>query len=62
MLFNISGVVALACFTSIAMLPWWLLANPQAHWGPVAGAFLTWLVLGVLAVSVRDGSTRRENG
>lgn len=60
LLFKVSGLVALICFISIAVLPWWLLFNPDAHWGPVTGALLSWLVLGALAVSVRDGSTRRQ--
>lgn len=59
---KISAVVSLMCFASIAVLPWWILANPKADWWLPAGAFLVWLLLGTMAVAVRDGwNHRRED-
>lgn len=57
---KISAIVALISFASIAVLPWWILANPQVDWKLPAGAFLVWLLLGTMSVAVRDGKGHRR--
>lgn len=57
---TISNLVALLCFVSLVALPWVLLFYPDPPMRLAGGAALAWLVLGAIAVTIRDGSPRRR--
>lgn len=60
MFWKVSNLIALICGVSLAILPWVMLFNPELPWQLIASAAGTWVVLGTLAVSVRDGSPKRN--
>lgn len=55
-----SGIVALICFISVALLPWFAITHPEVPDLRLLAMLLFWLVIGAAAVSVRDGSRNTQ--
>ena len=58
---GVSGTIALACFLSLALLPWAIYERGEAVWMDL-GAALLWLLLGISAAVVHGGYMNGRKG